>query len=78
MISMLQTHKCGPQIWNKLPKVTKLEEGRAGNQIALSKCEAQTVIASIDRENTKKSQENRAFSQGQKIKVLPTNAKPNN
>lgn len=41
-------------------------------------CEAQTVIASTDLENNKKNEGNRLFSQGQMIRVLPKNIKPNN
>jgi len=53
-------------------------ESRAENQTEMFECEAQTVIASTDTEKKKKNQGSGVFSQGQMIRVLPKNIKPNN
>lgn len=68
-INMMSMLEHGLQIWSKLSKLTKLAEGRAVDQTEVFECEALTVIASTDTEKKKKKQENRLFSQTQKIRV---------
>lgn len=60
--SLFHRHrKCDLQIWSKLPKVTKLAEGRAGNQTKRFDCAAQIVTASTDIKKKKKIQGNSVF-----------------
>lgn len=52
---------------SKLPKVTKLVEGRAAIKTKMFKCEPQTVIASIDIEKKKGNRRNSVFSRTQDL-----------
>lgn len=56
-----RNRKCGSQISNKLPKVTKLEEGKAAIQNEMFECEPQPVLVSTDIENKKENQRNSVF-----------------
>lgn len=68
-INMMSMLEHGLQIWSELSKLTKRAEGRAVDRTGVFECEALTVIAPTYTEKKRKNQENRLFSQTQKIRV---------